>query len=615
MMGERMTLLKRARNLLRDFTLSRRGNVAVMFGLALVPMMIAAGVGLDFARAAMTRAQMGEALDAASLAVGSTTGLDQAKALALAQKYFAANYHGEGTPNVTITNFDAKGSVTVSASTSVSRTLLRIIGDADVQVSAASTAVWGQSKLWVSLVLDNSTSMMEGSPTTKMAALQAASKKLLDKLKGAAATPGDVKVAIVPFTHLVNVGTANVGANWLYWGDWEAQPANALLDGVTDNTGPGSSCPFTSTSHGFRCQQTPTNGSSSTNNIPSSGTYKGYICPGLDSGAKNTAHYDRYYNGCWTSTPTQTKTETRTDITPVINKKQTCSQTGTGPVTCTDQGGTYPQNGTTSSSTTTAITAGYTGDSTTTDPATLGSETYSDGRTNCRNGTCTWTRTYYQNKTQVTTTKTGAAPWTHAWVVNSHSTWSGCLMDREQDYDVQSTAPDGSNTTGFPAANNQNCFNARISPLNYNWTDLAAQITAMVPDGSTNQPIGVAHGMQMLVPGAPYDTPAVPANTSRYIILFSDGLNTQDRWYDDLSLMSTGSTRINDRMTLVCNAAKAEGIVVYSVYVHIGGLADSSSMQNCASDAGKYYNLTSTDQIDTAFQDIAQKITNVRVAQ
>jgi Flp pilus assembly protein TadG len=68
-MGKQMALLKRARRLLRDFTISTRGNVAMMFGIALVPLLVAAGVGLDYARSALVRSQMSDALDAASLAV------------------------------------------------------------------------------------------------------------------------------------------------------------------------------------------------------------------------------------------------------------------------------------------------------------------------------------------------------------------------------------------------------------------------------------------------------------------------------------------------------------------------------------------------------------------
>jgi Flp pilus assembly protein TadG len=630
-MGKEMALLKRARSLLREFAVSRRGNVAMMFGIALVPLMIAAGAGLDYARAALVRSQMADALDAASLAVGSTTGLDRAKAEALAKKYFEANYQGDtsnGKPQVTIgtNDYNSQGSVKVTASYTMPTMLLKVIGANDMHVSASSTTVWGQSKLWVSLVLDNSLSMNEGSPTTKIDALQDAAKKLLVKLKTAAATPGDVKVGIVPFTNLVRVDAAtNVDKSWIYWGEWEAEPANFKLDGLKDNTGPGSACPFTDGDHGFHCQSNPTNGSSSRSTIATTGTYTGYICPSMDSGSKNTDRYARYYNGCWTSAPTQTKTEVRTDTTPVWTKRRKCTQTGSNTPSCngTSNLANYPAATTVPTTAPATYTTGYTGDSVvvgqeTTDTST---EYYQDGSKSCSNNTCTWTRFYYNKKTKDTTTKTAAGPWLHAWVKNAHSTWTGCIMDRAQNDDVANTAPAGSSTTGFPASNDQHCGGAKVTVLEKDWTatdawsTLNTKIDGMDPEWSTNQPIGVAHGMQMLTPGDPYGTPAVPANTARYIILFSDGLNTQNRWWNDINLMSTGSPRINARMTLVCDAAKAAGITIYSVYVHIGGLLESPPMENCASDAGKYYNLTSADQIDAAFQDIAQKITNVRIAQ
>src|ERR1700748_3719881 len=104
--------------MLRGFCKSRRGNVAMMFAIALIPLMIGAGAGLDFARAMLVRQQMGEALDAAALAVGSTTGLTQSTAQALAQKYFDANYtvnttdYGQPTINIPSSGYDSKGSVT-----------------------------------------------------------------------------------------------------------------------------------------------------------------------------------------------------------------------------------------------------------------------------------------------------------------------------------------------------------------------------------------------------------------------------------------------------------------------------------------------------------------------
>lgn len=122
-MSEDMTMLKRARNLLRVFIASRRGNVAIMFGIALVPITIAAGGGLDYARMSLQKQQMSDALDAATLAVGASSGLTQTTAQALAQKYFDANYSGDktnGTPTVSI---PTGGSTVPAASRSMSPTI------------------------------------------------------------------------------------------------------------------------------------------------------------------------------------------------------------------------------------------------------------------------------------------------------------------------------------------------------------------------------------------------------------------------------------------------------------------------------------------------------------
>ncbi|MEO8301705.1 MAG: TadE/TadG family type IV pilus assembly protein, partial [Rhizomicrobium sp.] len=147
----------------RAFLRSERGNIAIMFGIALIPLMIGAGAGLDFARAMMVRQQMAEALDAAALAIGSTPGLNSAGAQALAQKYFDINYTVDktlyGTATVNPPVYDAKGSVSLSATNSMPTVLMKLAGINAVPISATSMVVWGQTKLWVSLVLDNSGSM------------------------------------------------------------------------------------------------------------------------------------------------------------------------------------------------------------------------------------------------------------------------------------------------------------------------------------------------------------------------------------------------------------------------------------------------------------------------
>lgn len=631
MAGMMNRLLQRARRFLR----SERGNVAMMFGLALVPMVIAGGVGLDYARSALVRSQMADALDAAALAVGSTTGLDQAGAQALAQKYFNANYTGDtsnGTPVVSIATggYVSTGSVTVTATYSLPTTLLRVIGKNTVDVGASTTVVWGQSKLWVGLVLDNTGSMCEPdsnpcptdtSPSIKINALKTASHNLLTTLQNASANPGDVMVAIVPFAKDVKVGTANVGASWIDWTDWAIQPSSAPSSSV----GPGSSCPWSSSTYnGCLDQPGGTLGSdgitmNTVSTIPSSGTYSGYICPGSvrSSSSGQTGHY---FDGCWNSVPTKSLNSTLT-VTQPMKDVQNCKQVGSGTITCTDQSGYPKTNGSTSSATGTTTTNGYSGDSTSTSTQNNQSSNTSDGTKSCTGSgtkTCTWTRTITYNNLTLTTTVTGVGPYNHTWIVNPYSTWRGCVMDRDQSADADDSTPG----TKFPAENSDSCPVAQVTPMSSPaptstsdmttmFANLNTQIDAMVANGGTNQTIGLAHGMQMLTSGAPYNAPVVPNNTARYIILLSDGLNTMDRWYGNGSAQSSS---VDDRMTAACATAKTQGFIIYTIFVNLGSSGNSTVLQNCATDSTKYFQLTTAGGIITTFNQIAQQITAVRVS-
>ncbi len=109
------TMLTRLAAKARAFLRAKRGNVAMIFGLAVIPLAIAAGAGLDYARAMLVRQQMGEALDAAALAIGSTSGVTQSTAQTMAQQYFNANYQVDqssfGTPSTPTVTYNSNGSV------------------------------------------------------------------------------------------------------------------------------------------------------------------------------------------------------------------------------------------------------------------------------------------------------------------------------------------------------------------------------------------------------------------------------------------------------------------------------------------------------------------------
>ncbi|HEY1629795.1 MAG TPA: pilus assembly protein [Rhizomicrobium sp.] len=593
----------------RRFLRNKRGNVAMIYALSLIPITVAAGAGLDLGRAMVVRARLAEALDAAGLAVGSTSGLTNAQMQTLAQQYFNANYTADssfGIPaSVTVT--PGTQQVTLTTSVQMPTTLMNVVGIRTMSVGYTSTIVWGQTKLWVSLVLDNTGSMTEtdSTGTSKIAALKTASDNLLTTLQSVAVNAGDVQVDIIPFSKDVRAGTSYVSAGWIDWSDWEAAPPSSS---PSTSIGPGSSCPYgTSKSpYGYGCMVSPTNNSSTTSTIPSSGAYSGYICPDQDNGKYNTGRGGHYYNGCYNSVPTKTKTTTTTVSTPVT-VKYSCTTVNGGSASCSQTSSSTGSATTNSSSTTTN---GYTGDSTNSSTASSGST--SDGTQSCSTHhsttTCTFTRTIVTTTVVTTVVATGAAPYNHTWIVNDHSTWDGCIEDRTQDYDV-------SNATGanFPAENTDYCPPSSMLPLSSDWTNLKSTIDNMSADGSTNQPVGLAWGWQAQTNGDPFNPGSVPQNTSQVIIILSDGLNTQDRWYGD---GSNQSTQVDGRMATLCTNAKAAGFTIYAVFVDLNGTQGNSTvLQNCATDNDHYFDLTTSGAIVTAFSTIATQITQLRVAQ
>jgi hypothetical protein len=94
---------------------------------------------------------------------------------------------------------------------------------------------------------------------------------------------------------------------------------------------------------------------------------------------------------------------------------------------------------------------------------------------------------------------------------------------------------------------------------------------------------------------------------TQVVILLTDGLNTQNRWY-------TSQSSIDARQQLTCNNAKAAGIVLYTIQVNTGGDATSTLLKNCASTADKFYLLTSASQMVTVFSTIGTALSQLRIA-
>lgn len=202
------------------------------------------------------------------------------------------------------------------------------------------------------------------------------------------------------------------------------------------------------------------------------------------------------------------------------------------------------------------------------------------------------------------------------WTAASHDTWNGCVTDRGgsntptgQDYDTNANAPNSSQSSQFSAEQYGSCPQA-VLPLTNNWSSMTTLVNSMGPAGNTNQNIGLAHGWMSLVGGGPYPTP--PAMDPNYtyqqvIILLTDGLNTEDRWYTD-------QASIDARQQMTCSNLKTAGITLYTVQVNTGGDPTSTLLQNCASTSDKFFLVTSSSGIGTIFNQIGTNLSKLRIA-
>lgn len=215
--------------------------------------------------------------------------------------------------------------------------------------------------------------------------------------------------------------------------------------------------------------------------------------------------------------------------------------------------------------------------------------------------------------------------------MSTRAGWNGCVMDRGTstapgtavgyDQKIDPAVP-GRSETLFPATLSTYCP-VQLMPLSYDWTALNGKIDSMVAVGTTNQPIGLVWGWQSLVSGGPL---TVPAKESGYqyddiIILLSDGLNTQDRWYGN---GSDSSTDVDARMCTSISNGKCTGgtckniqdarITLYTVQVSTSGDPLSSLLRACATDQSKFFFLTSASEIVTTFQQIGTEISKLRIS-
>lgn len=227
----------RARKFFRD----SGANVAVIFGVALVPMLIAVGAGVDYAGTLNIKSKLQSALDSGLLSVAvdptmvvggspgcaNTTSCDNHAAAAVrdATRAYYANYRSL-TPTVVTTN-GSQPTIQATATVTMPTNVMKMFGTPNVTITVNSEVKRaGAGGVEVALVLDTTGSMAGA----KLAGLKTAAGTLISTILPSASSPN--KIGIATFDQYVNLPMTYRNASW--------------LSGATDYSAPGApSCTTT----------------------------------------------------------------------------------------------------------------------------------------------------------------------------------------------------------------------------------------------------------------------------------------------------------------------------------------------------------------------------------
>ena len=218
----------RLQSILGSFGRSDRGNIAVLFAIAVVPVISFVGAAVDYTRANTARTSMQSAMDSTSLMLAKDLQdgtINTSQITQKAQDYFKALYTNPDAKsvgvNATYTAAAGNGSkIVINGNGKIDTSFMRLVGIPDINFNVNATSAWGNVRMRVAMALDVTGSMKDDG---KMPAMQTAAKSLIDQLSPLAKNPGDIYISVVPFAKDVNLGSSYYNETWIDWSVWERQ--------------------------------------------------------------------------------------------------------------------------------------------------------------------------------------------------------------------------------------------------------------------------------------------------------------------------------------------------------------------------------------------------------
>ena len=609
--------------LARRFAGDVRGNVAMLFGLSMPVLILMVFGGVDIHRMSTVRVNLQDALDAAALAAARSPYTADADLQRVGLAALKANL--KSYPNVTLeedlTSFTLSGDDVVIADARVQvKTLVANIFlppygqlmDDYLPVGSHSEVDRSSRNIEVALVLDVTGSM----GGQKIADLKTAAKELVDIIVQPVQTPYYSKLALVPYSMGVNLGSNANAARGSVVGSTNITGAVINLVGVEKSiTGATNNRPvvITSASHGFSNNDvvwiTGATGMTQLNN-------KAYR---VENRTTNT--FELYTLNGW-------RVDGRYWGTYSGNAKVRRCQNNDCSVTVTSNGHGMSNNnyvhitgvnGMTQLNNETYLVGNVTTNTFTIDPNLSALTPYtSGGQAWCAQQGCT----YFAFENMYGDLQTHGI--------------STCVTERTGGQAYTDASPSSSRVgRNYPSASSNTCLDATLQPLSSDKNTLKSAIDSYSVEGSTAGQIGIGWGWYMVSPNfntlwpsngaAAYNT----ADTLKAVIIMTDGEFNTPYCSGVISRQAgTGSGSNTGKIdcdadngdpfaqgVAMCTAMKNRGILVYTVGFQITAGGDAANMlETCASTPSNFYLPASGGDLSEAFAAIGRDITQLRIS-
>lgn len=586
-------------NVTRQFFPDERGGIKTLTGLLLIPMIVCVAYAIDYSRVLSVRNHMQNAADAAALAAHGTGANAATIAQQAAEAYAAVNSkHLLGVTVSNITSSQTTDGFKVELTATVPTPFAAVIGSPSTSLKVTSESVYGGLNMEVALVLDNT-----GSMSANMGDLKQGAKDLVEALHSASSGSSNLKMAVVPYAGAVNIGN---GGQQMGWMD---------VNGQSDLSGRGLSWHWAGYETG--CVYTPGGGGGGSG--PGSGTFGSLMDKmpkfaalvrsvlGIgEAQAATTADVPPGYTfqpDCWYVNP---KVNFFTLFNQLNVPWKGCVMTRTDGDDW-DVSDEPPNNGDVNA----LFVPWFWPD--TVDQTAIDANGYSWDTVN----------NYIPDRNDL---RLAAAPkFNDGWLGWQHHN----LFKYPAGAGVAVVDENGPDTMGP----NKGCPDPLL-PLTDSKSDVVNKIEQLTHwhGSGTNTAEGVAWGMRVLTPGAPFTEGSNDPDVKKVMVVMTDGVNNLNPSLDD-SIKSEWSTysylwdgriqpptfegfknHVNARMAKACDIAKAKGIEIYTVLFNVTDEQTETLMKQCATKPPYAYKASTSQELVESFREIGKSLTDLRLS-